>query len=105
MGYDAGLIRDEYDCNSPKCECAYFDQTVIGKQVFFYILTKQTHSGDVAVSSFSFNRMIKTSDERLMAYPTRNPYWDQNFVNGEYIIAYRFGPFLNQAVRNGLPEV
>ena len=49
--------------------------------------------------------MIKTSDEKLMAFPSWNPYWDQNFVNGEYVIAYKFDPSLNQAVRSGLPEV
>ena len=35
MGYNAGFIRDEYNCNSVKCECAIFDQTVIGKPPFF----------------------------------------------------------------------
>ena len=33
-GYDAGFVRDEYDCNSQQCECAIFDQTVIGKPPF-----------------------------------------------------------------------
>ena len=31
MGYDAGFTKDEFECNSNKCECAHFDQTVIGK--------------------------------------------------------------------------
>ena len=39
MGYDAGFIRDEYDCISDKCKCAIFDQTVIGKSFFFYFRT------------------------------------------------------------------
>ena len=34
-GYDAGFIKDEFNCNSNKCECAHFDQIVIGKLDFF----------------------------------------------------------------------
>ena len=30
-GYDAGFAKDEYGCNLNKCECAEFDQVVIGK--------------------------------------------------------------------------
>ena len=30
-GYDAGYVKDEYDCNADGCECAHFDQAVIGK--------------------------------------------------------------------------
>ena len=33
--YDAGFTKDEYDCNSNKCECAYFDQLVIGNFDFY----------------------------------------------------------------------
>ena len=33
-GYDAGFIRDEYGCNLEKCECAHFNQFVIGKHLF-----------------------------------------------------------------------
>ena len=29
--YDAGFTKDEYACNLNKCECAEFDQVVIGK--------------------------------------------------------------------------
>ena len=35
-GYDAGFIKDEYGCNSNKCECANFDEIVIGKTVLFW---------------------------------------------------------------------
>ena len=51
--------------------------------------------------------MIKTNDDPNdhMAFPTWNPYWDQNIVNGEYVIAYTFCPSLDQAVKSGLPEV
>ena len=30
-GYDAGFTKDEYGCNLNTCECAEFDQVVIGK--------------------------------------------------------------------------
>ena len=33
-GYDAGFIKDEFDCNLSKCECENFDKIVIGKFVF-----------------------------------------------------------------------
>ena len=56
----------------------------------------------------TFNRIIKTSDdsnEAHMAYPNSKPRWDQNFVSGEYVIAYTLDPLLDQAVKNTLPEV
>ena len=34
-GYDAGFIKDEYECNSNKCECAHFGQVIIGKLKFY----------------------------------------------------------------------
>ena len=34
-GYDAGYIKDEYGCNSNKCECGHFDQVIIGKFKFY----------------------------------------------------------------------
>jgi len=43
FGYNAGYIKDEYECNSNKCKCATFDQTVIGK-FEFSLLTNRTHS-------------------------------------------------------------
>ena len=51
--------------------------------------------------------MIKTSDDPSdhMAYPSWHPYWDRNMVGGEYVIAYTFGPWLDQAVQSRLPEV
>ena len=50
--------------------------------------------------------MIKTSDEASMAFPNNfKPYWDQHFVNGEYVIAYKLNPGLDQRVESALPEV
>ena len=34
MGYDVGFIKDEYGCNLNSCECAHFDDTIIGKLKF-----------------------------------------------------------------------
>ena len=31
--------------------------------------------------------------------------WDQNFVNGKYVIAYEFNPSLHPKVKNMLPKV
>ena len=106
MGYDAGLIRDEYNCNSEKCECATFDQTVIGKPTFWNSTIKQNHSGDIAVTENTFNKMIKPSDDSLRAYPNPNTnLWVQNFVNGQYLIDYEFDDGLNQNVKTMLPKV
>ena len=48
IGYDVGYTKDEYGCNSFKCECAHFDQTVIGKLNFhkphFYLVFRR-HCG------------------------------------------------------------
>ena len=30
-GYDVGYKKDEYGCNTDECECAHFDQAIIGK--------------------------------------------------------------------------
>ena len=30
-GYDVGYVKDDYDCNTDRCECAHFDQAFIGK--------------------------------------------------------------------------
>ena len=51
--------------------------------------------------------MIKTSDDsnEHMAYPSLHPYWNQHFINGEYVISYTLDPFLDQAVESMLPEV
>ena len=31
MGYDVGFKKDEYGCNTNKCECAHYNETIIGK--------------------------------------------------------------------------
>ena len=75
-------------------------------QHFWNSSTKQNHSGDIAVTENTFNKMIKISDDFLRAYPSPNAYlWDQNFVNGQYVIAYAFDYGLNQNVKSMLPKV
>ena len=40
------------------------------------------------------------------AYPKSNvDLWDQNVVNGEFVIAYELGPGLDDKLQNMLPEV
>ena len=54
----------------------------------------------------TFNKMIKASDDSLRAFPSPNAYlWDQNFVNGQYVIAYEFDYGLDQNVEIMLPKV
>ena len=38
MGYDVGFIKDEYGCNSNECECAHFNDAIIGKLDFVLIV-------------------------------------------------------------------
>ena len=52
--------------------------------------------------------MIKTSDdsnEAHMAFPSSNPRWNQNFVNGEYVVAFELNPGLHPKIRSMLPKV
>ena len=72
---------------------------------FFKVPTKQNYSGDIAVSSFSFRRMMNTSGLHMCYSKNSDHYWNENFVNDEYIIAYTFGSRLDKAVQSGLPEV
>ena len=40
------------------------------------------------------------------AYPnSKVDLWDQNFINGEYIISYELNPYLHQKLKNMLPKV
>ena len=49
---------------------------------------------------------INSSGDLWRAYTKSNiDLWDQNFVNGKYIIAYKFNPTLEQKVQNMLPKV
>ena len=76
-------------------------------QNYLHSPIKQSHSGDIAVSENTFNKMIKNNyDSQPASYPSPEAYlWDQNFVNGQYVIAYEMNYGLNQNVVTTLPKV
>ena len=112
-GYDAGFIKDEFDCNLETCECAHFNQTIIGKHLtdsFSKPFTQAINSGDIAVSEQTFHKLMNISDDSnaalSKAYSKSNlDLWDQNFVNGKYIIAFELNPNLHDKIRSMLPKV
>ena len=68
------------------------------------------YSGDIAVSENTVNKLLNTSDDDddnglWQAYTNSKHLWDQNIVNGEYIIAYEFDPYLHQKLKSMLPKV
>ena len=54
--------------------------------------------GDIAVSENTVQKFLNTSDSfdagLWRAFSNSKNLWDQNFVNGEYIIAYEINPSL-----------
>ena len=67
-------------------------------------------SGDIAVSEKTVHKLMKTSSGSnaaiWKAYPdSRVDLWDQNLVNGEYVIAFELNPGLGQSLKNLLPNV
>ena len=77
---------------------------------FLFESIAKINLGDIAVSEKTFLKLMKSSSdsnaEIWRAYPkSRVDLWDQNFVNGEYKIAYEFNPNLHQKVRSLLPKV
>ena len=71
---------------------------------------KKINSGDIAVSEKFFPKLMKTSDDSnaalWRAYPdTKVDFWDENFVDGEYIIAYEMDPDLDPTLIKMLPKV
>jgi len=104
-------VKDEFDCNLDKCECAHFNQTIIGKvPSFSKTFTQRIHLGDIAVSEQTFDKLMNISDESnaalWRAYSKSNlDIWNQTYVNGEYIIAFELGPQLHHKIRGMLPQV
>ena len=54
--------------------------------------------------------MLKSSNDSNVdiwgAYPkSKIDLWDQNFVNGKYIIAYELNPYLHEKLKSMLPKV
>ena len=72
-------------------------------------LDSKFYSGDIAVSEKTVPILMKTNNDSnaiWRAYPdSRVDLWDQNFVNGEYIISYEFNPSLHQKLKSMLPKV
>ena len=123
FGYDAGYIQDEYGCNLSKCKCAPFDQTIIGKFIFLLtyrlfvsdrllvtVFNRNLFSGDIAVSEKTLDKLMHISSDSNTAIwkayaDSTVALWDQNLVDGEYIIAFELNPGLGQSLLNLLPEV
>ena len=69
------------------------------------------NSGDIAVSARTIDKLMITSDDPNAAF-MRHAFpdstiqlWNQNVVNGEYIIAYEFNPGLHHKLQTMLPKV
>ena len=65
--------------------------------------------GDIAVSENTVHRFLNTSNYfntgLWRAFSNSEDLWDQNLVNGEYIIAYELNPSLDQKLIGMLPTV
>ena len=68
------------------------------------------NSGDIAVSGKTVNKLMRLNGDSNAAiwnaYPDSEvDLWDQNVVNGEYVIAYELSPGLDRKLQNMLPKV
>ena len=68
------------------------------------------YSGDIAVSGKTVHKLVKINGDSnaamLNAYPKSGvDVWDQNLVNGEYVIAYEINPWLDHKLQSLLPQV
>ena len=68
------------------------------------------YSGDIAVSSKTVHKLVRINGDSntamLNAYPDSEvDLWDQNVVNGDYIIAYELNPGLDHKLKNLLTKV
>ena len=68
------------------------------------------YSGDIAVSGKTVHKLVKINGDSnaamLNAYPKSGvDVWDQNLVNGEYVIAYEINPWLDHKLQSLLPKV
>ena len=67
---------------------------------------QQNYSGDIVVSENTYKKVMKTSVPLSRAYQsTEAKLWDQNIVNGEYVISYEIDYSLHQDVQSMLPKV
>lgn len=68
------------------------------------------HSGDIAVSGRTIDTLMITSDDSNQELDrafldSTVKLWDQNPVNGKYVIAYEFDPGLDHELKALLPKV
>ena len=68
------------------------------------------YTGDIAVSGKTVHKLLKINGDSntamLNAYPKSGvDLWDQNLVNGEYVIAYEINPWLDHKLQSLLPQV
>ena len=74
------------------------------------IINRNLNSGDIAVSRKTVHKLMKISGNSNTAMVnafsnTEMDLWDQNVVNGEFVIAYVINPGLDQKLQNMLPKV
>ena len=58
----------------------------------------------MALSSKFFEKFIKTNDDKAFV-DSSTELWDQNVVNGQYVISYEVNQGLDDKIKNMLPEV
>ena len=68
------------------------------------------NSGDIAVSRRSVKKLMNISYDAdaifSKAFPTSTSnLWDQNIVNGKYVIAYKLDSGLDHKIKSMLPKV
>ena len=66
--------------------------------------------GDIAVSRKTVQKLMNINSDINAnfsnAFPTTtSDLWDQNIVNGKYIIAYKLNPGLDHKLQSMLPKV
>ena len=75
------------------------------------VFVKVIYSGDIAVSARTVDTLMITSDDSNLglmnqAFPdSTTQLWNQNPVNGKYVIAYELDPGLHHKLKTKLPKV
>ena len=68
------------------------------------------NSGDIAVSRKSVQKLMNISNDVDAIFSkafsdSTIDLWDQNIVNGQYVIAYKLDPGLDSLIKTTLPKV
>ena len=81
------------------------------------VFLKGIYSGDIAVSARTVDTLMITSDDSNLGPGNHGPkpngafidstiqLWNQNPVNGKYVIAYELDPGLDEKLKTKLPKV